>query len=115
MTSGKDGIEVRVTDDGFVEVEKVEHQFGVNVGSTLRIAASSASDFVAKARAVHADEGPIRSELTVGDDVLTFRIGGPEQAPILTIINRRADGTESTVALSWPMVTGVVDQVADLA
>lgn len=114
MASGKDGVFVRATDDGFVEVEKVAHQFGVNVGSTLRFSASSAADFVAKARAVHADEGPIRSELTVGEDVLTFRIGGHEQAPVLTIINRRTDGAESTVALQWPKVVEVADGVADL-
>lgn len=114
MVSGKDGVYVRATDDGFVEIESIAHQFGVNVGSTLRFSASSAADFVAKARAVHADEGPIRSELSVGDDVLTFRIGGHEQAPVLTIINRRTDGAESTVALKWPKVLEVADEVTAL-
>jgi|GEM_PF-2854620 len=103
-----DGIYVRLADDGFIEVQAVQHQFGVDVGSVLRIERGSAADVAAHLTKVAADEGPQRSEVAANDDVVTFRIGGPEQAPILNLINRRGDGSESVVAVPWDKLAEVV-------
>ena len=119
MTRRPEGVHVRSTDDGFVQVQVVKYSLDIDVGETLCIDASSAAEFISIARRIHQDEGPYQTETLLGANALRFLLGGPEHEPILIVMNKRPDDAArpglSGVSLAWGQVEDALTQVERLA
>lgn len=105
-------VTVVMADDGFLEITRETHKFGVNLRSTLVIEASSALAVADHLEALADTLSPSQSTLDVGGDHLEVVIGGAEQDPVFNCFNRRFDESrrpgESVVALYTKHVAAVV-------
>lgn len=108
-----ESIDVDSSDPRVIHVTYVQMDDGMDMGGKLSIDRSTAPYVVDQLVAATTQYGFPGSEAQVGPDALRIYESGPEQAPIINIINKR-DGKTYGLMLTVPYAKKLIDLLRNL-
>ncbi|NVB77368.1 MAG: hypothetical protein HOV81_03150 [Kofleriaceae bacterium] len=109
-----ESIDVDSSDPAFVRVRHVQIEDGVDMGGTLVIERASATHLADQLEAATTQYGYPGSETKLGADELRVYESGPEQRPIVNVINRRAAAAPNGGVYGLMMTAPYAKQLAKL-